>query len=34
MKTAKGWLRRSLFTPWFVVSEDENNTAAEAEAGI
>ncbi|ADP11163.1 Insecticidal toxin complex protein [Erwinia sp. Ejp617] len=34
VKTAKCWLRRSLFTPWFVVSEDENNTAAEAEAGI
>ncbi|SMG61706.1 SpvB/TcaC N-terminal domain-containing protein [Cedecea sp. NFIX57] len=27
--TAKGWLRRSLFTPWFVVSEDENDTASE-----
>ncbi|WP_261643517.1 SpvB/TcaC N-terminal domain-containing protein [Erwinia mallotivora] len=27
--TAKGWLRRTLFTPWFVVSEDENDTAAE-----
>ncbi|WP_036773646.1 SpvB/TcaC N-terminal domain-containing protein [Photorhabdus australis] len=25
--TAKGWYRRSLFTPWFVVSEDENDTA-------
>jgi len=25
--TAKGWLRRTLFTPWFVVSEDENDTA-------
>ncbi|WP_380177520.1 SpvB/TcaC N-terminal domain-containing protein [Kalamiella sp. sgz302252] len=28
--TAKGWLRRSLLTPWFVVSEDENDTAATA----
>ncbi|QDL35695.1 SpvB/TcaC N-terminal domain-containing protein [Serratia liquefaciens] len=27
--TAKGWLRRSLYTPWFVMSEDENNTADE-----
>lgn len=27
--TAKGWLRRTLFTPWFVVSEDENDTQAE-----
>lgn len=25
--TAKGGLRRTLFTPWFVVSEDENDTA-------
>lgn len=24
--TAKGWTRRSLFTPWFMVSEDENDT--------
>ncbi|MGC6061453.1 SpvB/TcaC N-terminal domain-containing protein [Enterobacter kobei] len=24
--TAKGWLRRTLFTPWFLVSEDENDT--------
>lgn len=24
--TAKGWLRRAQFTPWFVVSEDENDT--------
>lgn len=30
VRTAKGWLRRSLFTPWFVVSEDENDTASEA----
>lgn len=30
VKTAKGWLRRSLYTPWFVVSEDENDTAADA----
>lgn len=28
--TAKGWLRRSLFTPWFVVSEDENDTLADS----
>lgn len=26
VKSAKGWLRRVLFTPWFVVSEDENDT--------
>lgn len=26
VKTAKGWLRRSLFMPWFVVNEDENDT--------
>ncbi|MBP2170905.1 hypothetical protein J2125_004097 [Erwinia toletana] len=31
VKTAKGWLRRRLYTPWFVVSEDENDTAAEIE---
>ena len=24
--TAKGWQRRTLYTPWFVVSEDENDT--------
>ncbi|MCP9266965.1 virulence protein [Xenorhabdus sp. XENO-1] len=30
--TAKGSLRRSLFTPWFVVSEDENDTADEMTA--
>lgn len=28
-RTAKGWLRRGMFTPWFAVSEDENDTAAE-----
>ncbi|RJF53339.1 virulence protein [Serratia inhibens] len=27
--TAKGWLRRMLFTPWFVVNEDENDTLEE-----
>ncbi|NHB95857.1 SpvB/TcaC N-terminal domain-containing protein [Photorhabdus stackebrandtii] len=27
--TAKGWFHRTLFTPWFTVSEDENDTAAE-----
>ncbi|WP_336769001.1 SpvB/TcaC N-terminal domain-containing protein [Pantoea endophytica] len=32
VRTAAGWLRRTLFTPWFVVSEDENDTAAQAEA--
>lgn len=26
-ETAKGWLRRTFFTPWFVVSEDENDTS-------
>jgi hypothetical protein len=26
--TAKGWLRRGLFTPWFIASEDENDTMA------
>lgn len=25
--TAKGYLRRTLYTPWFAVSEDENDTA-------
>lgn len=30
VQTAKGWLRRSLFTPWFVVSEDENDTETDA----
>lgn len=29
VQTAKGWLRRNLYTPWFVVSEDENDTADE-----
>jgi hypothetical protein len=28
--TASGWLRRRGYTPWFTVSEDENNTAAES----
>jgi hypothetical protein len=28
-RTAKNWLRRRMFTPWFAVSEDENDTAAE-----
>ncbi|MBY0444724.1 MAG: virulence protein [Burkholderiales bacterium] len=28
--TAKGYIRRSLITPWFVVSEDENDTVVEA----
>lgn len=27
--TAAGWLRQTLITPWFVVNEDENDTAAE-----
>lgn len=26
--TAKNWKRRTIFTPWFVVSEDENDTQA------
>ena len=29
VQTAKGWLRRNLYTPWFVVSEDENDTGEE-----
>lgn len=29
VKTAKGGLRHKLFTPWFTVSEDENDTAGE-----
>ncbi|MDR3430363.1 MAG: SpvB/TcaC N-terminal domain-containing protein [Rouxiella aceris] len=29
VKTAQGWLRRCLFTPWFIVNEDENDTASE-----
>ncbi|MFV8800307.1 SpvB/TcaC N-terminal domain-containing protein [Yersinia sp. LJYL362] len=28
--TAKGYLRRAQYFPWFVISEDENDTAAEA----
>jgi hypothetical protein len=32
--TAKGWLRRMLFTPWFVVSEDENDTLEEVKARV
>lgn len=27
--TAKGWLKRTLVTPWFTVAEDENDTASE-----
>jgi hypothetical protein len=27
--TAKGYLRRTQYFPWFVISEDENDTAAE-----
>lgn len=26
VRTAKGWLRRRQYTPWFVVSEDEHDT--------
>jgi hypothetical protein len=29
-ETAKGGQRRTLFTPWFAVSEDENDTATQA----
>lgn len=29
VKTAKGDFRRTLFTPWFTVAEDENDTAAQ-----
>ncbi|HDS6529001.1 TPA: virulence protein [Klebsiella aerogenes] len=29
VKTAKGGLRRQLYTPWFTVIEDENDTAGE-----
>ncbi|MGP2826756.1 hypothetical protein [Serratia marcescens] len=29
VQTAKGWLRRNLHTPWFVLSEDENDTLEE-----
>lgn len=32
--TAKGGVCRSLFTPWFVVNEDENDTAAETDSTI
>jgi len=32
VKTAKGGLQRRLFTPWFSVSEDENDTASESES--
>lgn len=31
VQTAKGWLLRILYTPWFVVNEDENDTAEETE---
>lgn len=31
VKTAKDWYRRSLFTPWFVIIEDENDTAYKEE---
>ncbi|WP_440862531.1 SpvB/TcaC N-terminal domain-containing protein [Symbiopectobacterium purcellii] len=31
VQTAKGWLRRTLFTPWFLVSEDENDTSDETD---
>ncbi|MBC8947241.1 SpvB/TcaC N-terminal domain-containing protein [Xenorhabdus indica] len=30
VKTAKGSLRRTFFTPWFVANEDENDTALES----
>ena len=30
--TAKGYLRRAQYFPWFVISEDENDTAAEVSA--
>lgn len=30
--TAKGFLKRTFFTPWFTVSEDENDAAAEADS--
>lgn len=29
VQTAKGWLRRNFYTPWFVINEDENDTADE-----
>ena len=32
--TARGWQRRTLFTPWFVVSEDENDTLAETTGSV
>lgn len=28
--TPKGWLRRTYYTPWFVISEDENDTLSES----
>lgn len=31
VQTAKGWLRRNRYTPWFVVNEDENDTVAETD---
>ncbi|HCR1077237.1 TPA: virulence protein [Enterobacter cloacae] len=34
VKTAKGWFKRVMFTPWFVVSEDENNTIPETEKSV
>ncbi|WP_313627323.1 SpvB/TcaC N-terminal domain-containing protein [Kosakonia sp.] len=32
--TAKGYLRRTLYTPWFVVSEDENDLAGSTHTGL
>lgn len=32
VRTARGYLRRTTYYPWYVVSEDENDTAAEEEA--
>ncbi|WP_323861118.1 hypothetical protein [Xenorhabdus szentirmaii] len=29
VKTAKGYLRQNLLTPWLVVNEDENDTGSQ-----
>lgn len=34
IETAKKWFIRRLYTPWFIVSEDENDTASEADSSL
>lgn len=33
-KTSKGWLRCTLYTPWFTVQEDENDTVTETGSAV